>query len=373
MSNANPRVIDLFCGCGGLSEGFEEAGFDIVSGIDIDKDMIRSYCENHPKSISICSDIGKVSCEELVANSGLKCADIELIIGGPPCQGFSTVGNRREDDPRNRLFYQFVRILNEIKPRAFVMENVTGLLTMQKGKVKETILQEFLNLGYNVKYKILNSEDYGVPQKRRRVFFVGHKMAEDRFSFPVPTHEIKKKGSQQTLSGGILQSTPTVWDAIGDLPSLSAGEFSSSYGIEPFTDFQKYLRNGETVLLEHKAPEHSEIMIKRMENIKQGQNHSSLPKELQLKSGYPNIYGRLIADEPADTITGNCGCISAPGRFIHPFDNRVITIREAARLQSFKDSKKFLGSQNKKYKQVGNAVPPLMAKALAIELRKILD
>jgi len=362
------KVIDLFCGCGGLSEGFEDAGFFVVSGNDIDKNMMRSFELNHPKAKAIEGDITKISVERLLA--GKKKEEISLVIGGPPCQGFSTVGDRREDDPRNRLFYEFVRVVREIKPKMFVMENVPGILTMQKGKVKEIIKEEFEKLGYKVNIRILNAEEYGVPQKRRRVFFVGNLFGKE-FEFPEPIYGNHKNG-QKTLTNSSLKPFLSVWDAIGDLPSIKAGETKDSYDKQPITEFQKFLKNGENTLKEHQAPNHTEIMIKRMEHIQQGQNHSNLPKELQLSSGYPNIYGRLIANQPADTITGNCGCISAPGRFIHPFDNRAITVREASRLQSFRDSKKFVGSQNSKYKQVGNAVPPLLAKALALQIKEFL-
>jgi len=367
------NVVDLFCGCGGLSEGFEDTGFNIIVGNDVEADMIESYKLNHPNSKAIAGDINNISSTQLLDGTGLQKEEISLVIGGPPCQGFSTVGDRREDDPRNKLFYQFLRIVEEINPKAFVMENVTGLLTMQNGRVKAVIKEEFEKLGYTVKYSILKAEDYGVPQKRRRVFFVGHKMNEIEFEFPKPTHGIVSDSGQSTLTSVTTNLKPflTVWDAIGDLPSIECGESKDNYDKEPKNNIQKFLRNGETNLREHKAPNHTDIMIKRMENIKQGKNHSNLPKELQLSSGYPNIYGRLIANEPADTITGNCGCISAPGRFIHPFNHRALTVREAARLQSFRDSKKFEGSQMRKYKQVGNAVPPLLAKALASKVKEL--
>lgn len=369
------KIIDLFCGCGGLSEGFEDAGFKIVVGNDVDKDMIESFKLNHPTAKAISEDINKISANELLENTGVLKDNISVVIGGPPCQGFSTVGDRKQDDPRNKLFYQFVRIVKEVNPKVFVMENVTGLLTMENGKVKDVIKNEFENLGYDVKYSILKAEDYGVPQKRRRVFFVGHKINNKTFEFPLPTHGESNSTGQLTLSSinNNLKPVLTVWDAIGDLPEINCGESKDKYDNEPKNDFQRFLRNGQSTLIDHKAPNHTEIMIKRMEKIKQGQNHSNLPQELKLNSGYPNIYGRLIANEPADTITGNCGCISAPGRFIHPFKHRALTVREAARLQSFRDSKKFEGSQMKKYKQVGNAVPPLLAKALAIEIKKLFD
>ncbi|MFA6190632.1 MAG: DNA cytosine methyltransferase [Candidatus Staskawiczbacteria bacterium] len=351
------KVIDLFCGCGGLSEGFEDAGFNIICGNDVDKNMIESFRLNHPNAKSIIGDITKILSDDLLNNNNKE--EIILIIGGPPCQGFSTVGNRKEEDPRNKLFYEFVRVVRDIKPKMFVMENVTGILTMQNGNVKETIKEEFEKLGYKVNIQVLNAEEFGVPQKRRRVFFVGNLFKKD-FKFP------------DTEFDGIKKPFRTVWEAIGDLPQIEARESANNYTEEPKTDFQKYLRNGQKELLYHNSPNHSEIMINRMKHIGQGQNHSNLPKELKLNSGYPNIYGRLIANEPADTITGNCGCISAPGRFIHPFNHRAITVREASRLQSFRDSKRFVGNQNSKYKQVGNAVPPLLAKALALKIKQFL-
>jgi len=353
------NVIDLFCGAGGLSEGFEDAGFKIVAGNDVDKNMIASFKLNHPEAKAISGDISKINVEDLLKEIKKDKEEISLIIGGPPCQGFSTVGNRNEDDQRNKLFYEFVRFVREIKPKMFVMENVTGILTMKKGEVKKIVKKEFEDLGYKVKIQILRGEDFGVPQKRRRVFFVGNKF-EKEFEFPKPDFD------------GINKKFRTVWDAIGDLPELEVNQEIKEYDKEPKTEFQKFLKNGQEKLEEHKSPNHSEIMIERMKNIKQGQNHSNLPEHLKLGSGYPNIYGRLIANEPSDTITGNCGCVSAPGRFIHPFKNRAITVREGARLQSFRDSKKFIGSQNSKYKQVGNSVPPLLAKALALKIKEFL-
>jgi DNA (cytosine-5)-methyltransferase 1 len=353
------EVIDLFCGAGGLSEGFEDAGFIIVAGNDVDKNMIESFKLNHPNAKAIAGDISKIKVENLLNDIGKIKEDISLVIGGPPCQGFSTVGNRKEDDSRNKLFYEFVRFVREIKPKMFVMENVPGILNMEKGKVKEIIKKEFENLGYRVNIQILNAEQFGVPQKRRRVFFVGNTFGKD-FEFP-----------ESEFDGGIKKFR-TVWEAIGDLPELEVNQEIKEYINKPKTEFQKFLKNGQNELEEHKAPNHSKIMIERMKNIKQGQNHSNLPENLKLGSGYPNIYGRLIANEPSDTITGNCGCVSAPGRFIHPFKHRAITVREGARLQSFRDSKKFVGSQSSKYKQVGNAVPPLLAKALALKIKEFL-
>lgn len=367
------NVLDLFCGCGGLSEGFEDAGFEIVAGVDNDKIMIKSYQANHPRAKAICDDLTNLSAENILSGTKYEKCDIGLVIGGPPCQGFSTVGNRNEDDPRNKLFYQFLKIVREIKPSAFVMENVPGLLTMKHGGVAKIIRKEFENLGFSVKCDVLKAEEYGVPQKRRRVFFVGiNKDIKSSFFWPKPS--FGKKGNQESFTAE-TRSFRTVWESISDLPAIEAGEGADEmeYTKKPSNDFQIFLRNGMSKILYHKAPKHSKMIVERLQHIKQGQNHSNLPEHLKLKSGYANIYGRLVANEPADTITANCGCISAPGRFIHPFNDRAITIREAARLQTFRDSKFFFGSQTKKYKQVGNAVPPLLSNALAKEIKNALN
>jgi DNA (cytosine-5)-methyltransferase 1 len=362
-------LVDLFCGCGGLSLGLEAAGFEVLSGNDFDEPMIRSFAHNHPGTKAVHGDITKLSSEEFEIDA----KTIDVIAGGPPCQGFSTVGDRRRDDPRNRLFYEFVRIVGDLKPQVVILENVTGILTMEGGNVRRRVVEEFENLGYSMTHSVLKAEDYGVPQRRRRVFFVGN-LRKKKFRFPNPTHfcpEPEGETRQLTLVDDDRvekKKWVTVWDAIGDLPSLHSNESKDSYASDPTNEYQKRMRRDCSKLTDHKSPNHSEIMVERMRHIPQGGNHSDLPERLRLSSGYPNIYGRLRSDEPSDTITGNCGCISAPGRFIHPFDNRAISVREAMRLQSFPDRWVVFGSQNKKYKQVGNAVPPILAEALGKQI-----
>lgn len=355
------RVVDLFCGCGGLSEGFQGAGFHTVAGLDVNINMVKTFAFNHPGSHAILGDITCLAPEDLFQDPKIKREDIALVMGGPPCQGFSTVGDRHAADPRNRLFYEFVRFVEEINPPLFLMENVPGLLTMQGGLVREIILKEFQNIGYEVAVKLLDASRFGVPQKRKRVFFLGNRVDIDSESLFPPEKE---------------SSPPSVDEAIGDLPPLFAGEdaFRMDYNGAARTEYQHLMRKGSEKIFNHKSPSHSPLVMNRIRALSEGQNHQDLPKTLQLSSGYPNIYGRLWGDRPADVITGNFGCVSAPGRFIHPHQDRVLSVREGARLQSFPDDFIVLGrNQSIQYKQVGNAVPPLLARSIAKKLREILE
>ncbi|MHA1732565.1 MAG: DNA cytosine methyltransferase [Promethearchaeota archaeon] len=385
------KLVDLFCGCGGMSEGFQEEGFRTVAGLDVNVNMIRTFALNHPESNAIVGDINRISARDLLLDTGLEPTDVDVVVGGPPCQGFSTVGDRYEDDPRNRLFYQFVRMVREIQPKAFVMENVPGILTMRGGRVRDLIIGKFEEEGYAVGVRKLMAVDYGVPQRRARVFFVGNRFGEppeDLFP-PAPAvpaglpgenqrtlDDYRAGGGSRAWRAGKAQSPVTVDDAIGDLPGLAAGEgeFVSEYGSAPRTPYQRRMRRHAKLLYNHESPRHSDLVLSRIRALGEGQNHRDLPPGLQLSSGYPNIYGRLWSDRPSDVITGNYGCVSAPGRFIHPRQDRVLTVREGARLQSFPDDFIVLGSNKSiQYKQVGNAVPPLLARALATRLREMLE
>jgi len=365
------NVIDLFCGAGGLSLGFEMAGFNILAGVDIEPNFLKTFTFSHTNSLGIQEDISQVDLIGLLKEKDIDFRDIDLVIGGPPCQGFSTVGDRMINDPRNKLVNEFVRIISDIKPKIFVMENVSGLTSMKNGLgqlVKDELIELFNENGYNVESKVLLAADYGVPQLRKRIFFVGiDKNYEYNFKFPKPI--FYPKG---TLFSGKDNTYRTVKDAISDLPMIKSNEVSDNYETEPQNEYQENLRNGSNKLKNHKAPNHSELVLERIRNIPQGGNHGDLPEHLKLKRGYPNIYGKLHENRPADTITGNCGCASAPGRFLHPKAERVLTVREASRLQSFPDYVEFFGSNSEQYKQVGNAVPPLMAKSIAEELIKAL-
>jgi len=350
MTEEGNHIIDLFCGAGGLSLGFEMAKFRIDLAIELEENYYSAYRRNHSETLTLNKNITLLNCEE-ISNKYLKSNEIDGIIGGPPCIGFSTVGNRRPDDPRNTLIFYFIQWVKYFKPKFFVMENVPGILSMGKGKVVENVVNLYKEMGYNCKMEILLAADYGVPQLRQRVFFIG---TQDK--------SVNSLTIQKTNKNNIAMKSD----------KERVENSTVKYNGSPLTQYQEYLRENSDELYDHFAPNHSEIVRKRISHIDQGMNHGSLPKEFQLKGGYPNIYGRLHLGFPADTITGNCGCVSAPGRFIHPTQNRAISIREAARLQSFPDRYKFCGTMKDKYKQVGNAVPPLMAYAVAKSINKML-
>ncbi|MBD3255372.1 MAG: DNA (cytosine-5-)-methyltransferase [Candidatus Lokiarchaeota archaeon] len=362
-------IIDLFSGAGGLSYGFERAGFKIGLAVEKEKSFSESFMYNHPNCLCLNEDITKLECEH-VAKNYIKNKKIDGIIGGPPCQGFSTVGNRKIDDPRNTLIYFFMQWVDYFKPNFYLMENVSGILSMAGGKVKKKIQEIYNEMGYSCIIKKLNAANYGVPQLRQRVFFIGSRDDSIK-TFKIPKTNRKDIAQRTLFERHDLPRYLTVRDAISDILEMPPftqdfeNDLAKDYSLEPKTKYQEKMRKNSKALYEHFAPDHSRLVIERISHIKQGENHSSLPKKYQLSSGYPNIYGRLHLDNPADTITGNCGCVSAPGRFIHPIQDRAISVREAARLQSFPDIYRFFGNLSERYKQVGNAVPPLLSFAIA--------
>ncbi len=256
------------------------------------------------------------------------------------------------------------------------MENVSGILTMANGQVVKKIKTMYSDIGYSCQAIILIAADYGVPQLRKRVFFVGAKNGELK-SLKIPKTNNNFSG-QKTLFEKNLPEYLTVNDTLSDILELKPfrinnGEESfKEYPNPPKTDYQEYLRKNSDNLYDHSAPNHSQLVIERISHVEQGKNHKSLPPAYQLKGGYSNVYGRLHLKKPADTITANCGCVSAPGRFIHPTQNRALSVREAARLQSFPDDYRFFGNARDRYKQVGNAVSPLMAYAIAKSIKDTL-
>lgn len=337
--------------------------------IELEKNYFKTYKLNNPECLCLNDDITLLNCEE-IEEKFIKNKIVNGIIGGPPCIGYSTVGNRKLDDPRNMMIYYFIKWVEYFKPTFYVMENVPGILSMARGEVVEKIKKLYKEIGYTCLIKTLLAAEYGVPQLRKRVFFIGTKNGALK-SLKIPK-TYKKDSIQKTLfEKDSLPSFLTVRDALSDILDIvpfnenNSEDSDKDYTQPPMTEYQRYLRKESDKLSDHVAPNHSKLVVERISHINQGENHSSLPKKYQLKGGYPNIYGRLHLDNPADTITGNCGCVSAPGRFIHPIQNRAISIREAARLQSFPDNYMFVGSMRDKYKQVGNAVPPLMAYAIA--------
>lgn len=337
-------VLDLFCGCGGLSLGFEQAGFDVLAGIDVWKDALVTYQANHTNSKAIQADLMTLQPEEVSKTIGTKSVDV--IIGGPPCQGFSIAGKRIIDDERNKLYKSFVRMVEYFKPKAFVMENVPNILTMGEGVIKESILKDFENLGYNVTTKVLLASNYGVPQNRRRAVFVGL-LSGATYEYPAPT-----------------TPTPvTAKEAISDLPEQSMVE-GAPYEVEPQSKFQQEIRKGSTGVYNHEITEHTEQTQRIIAMVPDGGNYKNLPEELQNTRKVHIAWTRLNSQRPSITIdTGHF-------HHFHYQYNRVPTVRESARFQSFPDTFIFIGNKTSKLKQVGNAVPPMMAKEIALQLKK---
>ncbi len=347
------KIMDLFAGVGGLSYGFAHLPeFEIVAANEIEKDIAAAYKLNHPGVAMINCDINDLT-EQMLTES-LKGERIDIVVGGPPCQSYSTLGKRQMDDRAN-LFLQYKRVLKILNPRAFVFENVVGILSMDKGRLFKTIQEEFRELGYELKHQVLNAVDYGVPQQRERVILVGFR-GENRYEFPLPTH------------GEGLKPHVTLRQAIGDLPVIKSGQTDNRYAGAPDNEFLRFVRRAEGELTEHSAPNNGAHLIKIMETLQDGQSKNDLPEDIRPKSGYGNTYAKLWWDRPSTTITRNFACPSS-SRCIHPRDSRAMSIREGARLQSFPDDYKFYGSDGMKRLEIGNAVPPLLSMAIAERMR----
>ncbi len=342
----NNKIIDLFCGCGGLSKGFEMAEFEPVLAIDMWEDAVKTYNHNHKKSVAICEDIHSIQNSELQKLS--KEEKIVGVVGGPPCQGFSTVGTRKIDDSRNHLYLEYCRVVEAVDPDFFVLENVKGLTTLANGAFKEDIIDRFGKLGYVVEAKILNAADYGVPQNRQRVFFIGIK--NKRFKFPKEKKEIV-----------------TCKDALSDLPvlnNINGLDEGHSYMTKPLNSYQKKMRGSCNVIRNHQITNHADKTINIISKIPDGGSIKDLPKNYWNVRKYNKAFERMSSTRPSNTVdTGH-------RNYFHYSENRIPTVRENARIQSFSDDFEFLGSKTSQYKQVGNAVPPLLAYAIAKEIKK---
>ncbi|MFH1827549.1 MAG: DNA (cytosine-5-)-methyltransferase, partial [bacterium] len=362
------KIIDLFSGVGGLSYGFaQDDNFEIVATNEILPNMAKAYELNHPSVKVYCKDIKEFGIADLQKDFGINEGEIDLIVGGPPCQAYSTVGKRLIEDPRGKLFQEYYRVLKEIKPKVFLFENVKGLLSMQGGELVSTIISLFESLGYKVMYKVLNAADYGAPQIRERVIIIGTKL-NSKFDYPEPTHYNSKDG--QTLLTQDLKPHLTLSEAISDLPFIKSGEESFEYSEEPKNDFQKLMRkNAPEKLMDHNAPNNNQKLVKLMENLPDGGTPNDLPKELRPKSGFANTYCRLWWDRPSTTITRNLSTPSS-SRCIHPKAPRSLTTREGARIQCFPDDYIFYGSRSDKNLQIGNAVPTFLSSALKESIKR---
>jgi len=377
--------IDLFAGVGGLSLGLKNAGFEIIFANEFDLEAGTSFQQNFPDANVVIDDIRKINLDKLSNQFSVK-KDIDLIVGGPPCQGFSMANRKRiENDERNLLFLEFVRFVNFFQPKCFLIENVLGMKSenvnqdSNESMVMDSMREYFHDLGYAISFKTFKSEEHGVPQIRRRVIVVGTRLESKKqhllsgeignlekiyYSKDELTHQTKGN-SQSSLFEFETEflSPPTVWDALSDLPRLNAGESKDEYLSAPQNDYQKLMRAGNGLLLNHSATPHSSDVVKRIKLIKPGQNFQSLPDELKTKSHHSGAWGRLEKNSLCPTITTRFDTPST-GRVIHPVDNRTLSVREAARIQSFPDNFTFEGSRTSQGKQVGNSVPPLVAQSI---------
>ncbi len=341
-----PRCLDLFCGIGGLSLGLTAAGFDCVGGVDHWNDAALTF-EHNLRHRCMRADIRRLALAEIESFLDASASDIDIVTGGPPCQGFSTVGKRDSNDPRNELWLAFRALVDQIRPAYVIMENVEGMLVMEDGVVRDAVINGFAQIGYRMKCKLLRAADYGVPQLRKRAVFLGWLDGLCAPDFPPRSRD------------GIV----TVGDAIFDLPSLETGQSATTYTSPPLTSYQADRRKNVQVLTNHEAANHPPRLVEVISHVPDGGNRKSIPDHLQPKSGFHNSYSRLASWKPAVAVTSNMRKPSS-ARAVHPKQHRGLTVREGLRLQSFDDDFTVLGSRSSQYLQVGNAVPPLLARAV---------
>lgn len=377
--------IDLFCGAGGITQGFAQAGYQCLYANDLMPEAIETFRHNHPGTRAECTPIEEVDAVALRKSLQLEKGVLDVLVGGPPCQGFSiNAPSRFLHDPRNSLFRHYARFVEEFAPKAFVFENVPGLLSMGDGAIFNNIVQVFNELGYQLSAKILFGPHYGIPQERWRLILLGSREVE--IAHPLPTHFAKGRanfrgGATLTIAlhpSAAAQLLPavTVGDAIRDLPRLNIGEGAEEVGYtgEPASPYALRLRNPEGVTFNHFAARLSKQNIERMRHVPPGGSwrdipHALLPRGMQQarKSDHTKRYGRLSFDGMSGTVLTKCD--PHWGTVFLPDQERTLSVREAARLQSFPDHYRFLGSRVSQFVQVGNAVPVLMAQAIANAVR----
>jgi DNA (cytosine-5)-methyltransferase 1 len=358
-------VIDLFCGAGGMSEGFRQAGFDVLAGTDFNDVAGSTFAATHTDAVFLPGPIQNVDSARLLKASGLARGDLDVLIGGPPCQAFSVYNHQRGmHDDRSQLFHEYLRLVEGLRPRWIVMENVTGILSAGGGEAVLAIKDELRRLGYRVDMKVLKAEEFGVPQERRRVVIIGTRVASP-IIYPEATHGPGKLPFVR------------IRDAIGDMPVLENGQTIApkNYEQDAASDYQRLMRNGSSQIHNHSAPKLSRINIERMRFIPPGGSWRDIPVDLlpegmkrARRCDHTKRYGRMTWDGMACTILTKCDVHW--GAYIHPEQDRAISVREAARLQSFPDWFHFKGSMTDQYVQIGNAVPPLLGKHVALAIRK---
>lgn len=355
-----PKLLDMFCGCGGLSKGFMDSGYEVIAGIDNESVALETFELNHGDAKGLNINLfDENSIDQIIEKIGN--VKIDVLVGGPPCQGFSLAGKRKENDDRNKLYKSMVNLAKRLKPKAVVIENVPSLATLYKGIAKESIIKDFKELGYKMgEPKVLYGPDYGIPQIRKRIFFVGILESKETFEYPKPV-----KSPEEYI---------TCEQAIGDLPSLenTLGEEKSLYTIAPFSDYQKLMRKNSEKIYNHLGTKHSEKTKYLINLVPEGKNYKALPdndevaRDFKSKKRYNESLTRYHSKKPSRTIdTGH-------RTHFHYKENRIPSVRENARLQSFPDDFIIKGNKQEQYRQVGNAVPPLMGYYLGKQLKKYL-
>jgi DNA (cytosine-5)-methyltransferase 1 len=357
----------LFCGAGGLSAGLEMAGFTVLAGNDLFEAAGKTFEATHPNAKFFGEPIQDLKIDKLLRDIELEKGELTVLVGGPPCQAYSVYNHQRGmHDERAQLFRQYLRVVEALNPEWIVMENVAGIFSIGGGEAVHAIETELRALGYNVEYQIMRAEQYGVPQERRRVVFIGNRIGAP-IRHPQPTH------------GPGLEPLVTIADAISDLPPLENGEDPGvqKYPVEPKTEYQRALRGNAVEVSCHAAPRLGKVNVERLAHIPPGGSWRDIPFDLlpagmkrAKRSDHTKRYGRMTWDGQACTILTKCDIHW--GAYLHPEQDRAISVREAARLQSFPDSFEFVGSKTEQYVQVGNAVPPLLGKAIGLTLLELI-
>lgn len=380
------RAIDLFCGAGGLTEGFRNAGYEVGFALDWDADSCETYRRNHPGTHVANGSITDYEPERIERQAGGK---VDVVLGGPSCQSFSTAGRRSawvaKDDPRNDLWEHMFEVVRHLKPRAFLMENVPGMVYFKSGSFGDKILTRFETEGYTVRKEILLAADWGVPQRRRRLFIVGI-LGDTPFEFPAPTHlggwrrDSLELWEKRRRERGLLEHL-TIWDAIGDLPGLEGASGPvGRYAMraDEASSIARTLRKGSRSLRDHEVTAMSKETRTLIRHVPAGGTWRDIPPHLlpdryrgMRRTDSTNLLGRLDANLPAYTITTQFNNVTT-GCFTHPIEDRSLSVREGARIQTFPDTYAFVGSLHSRARQIGNAVPPLLAHVLAHALAKQL-
>jgi len=351
-SKQKPTFVDLFCGCGGITQGFQDAGYEPLLGIDHDQSSIDTYNKNfNDRGLKL--DLFK---EDFISKMKEKISsqNIDVVVAGPPCQGFSLTGPRNFDDPRNSLYLSVFKIVDQFRPKAFLIENVKGMKSLYKGEILNEVVNRFKKLGYQVaEPKVVLAANYGVPQMRERLFIIGTRNDCDEFEFPEPVTDKTKLSCEE---------------AISDLPSRlkDLGSEVDEYEAAIVSDYQKFMRSKSDQLFNHVATNHTELVKSVIRLVPEGKNHKALPPGVGESRKFNEAWTRYHSKRPSKTIdTGH------RNHFHYKWD-RVPTVRENARLQSFRDDFIFAGPRTQQNKQVGNAVPPLLAYFLANQIKNAI-